>query len=195
MAIERIHMAQTKPAGKNFPGAHSCGDCALKCIDCKEQICPKCFVQCAVGNRCKKCASRFTSHVLVIPPKILLRTIAFTCAIGVAYGFVEPLIADFSFGYYGFIIKLVLFFFVGKLVHRVAGYKMGFKIIAAVVVGLLLGLVLGPVREEVTSMISTLQLLPPSEAEAAQGIKHALTNQAIGALVLIGGILIPFLRK
>ena len=72
---------------------------------------------------------------------------------------------------------------------------MGFKIIAAVVVGLLLGLVLGPVREEVTSMISTLQLLPPSEAEAAQGIKHALTNQAIGALVLIGGILIPFLRK
>ena len=170
MAIERIHMAQTKPAGKNFPGAHSCGDCALKCIDCKEQICPKCFVQCAVGNRCKKCASRFTSHVLVIPPKILLRTIAFTCAIGVAYGFVEPLIADFSFGYYGFIIKLVLFYFVGKLV-------------------------LGPVREEVTSMISTLQLLPPSEAEAAQGIKHALTNQAIGALVLIGGILIPFLRK
>jgi hypothetical protein len=44
-------------------------------------------------------------------------------------------------------------------------------------------------------MISTLQLLPPSEAEATQGIKHALTNQAIGALVLIGGILIPFLRK
>lgn len=96
---------------------------------------------------------------------------------GIGYGFVEPLIADFSFGYYGFIIKLVLFFFVGKLVHRVAGYKMGFKIIAAVVVGLLLGLVLGPVREEVTSMISTLQLLPPSRPEAAQGIKHALTNR------------------
>ncbi len=195
MAGKRTFMAQTKPTGKNFPGAHSCGDCALRCIDCKEQICPKCFVQCAVGNRCKKCSSRFTSHVLLISPQILLRTVAFTCVIGFAYGYVEPVIGDFSFGYYGILLKLVLFYFVGKLVQRVASYKMGAKIITAVVLGLLLGLALGPVREDVTNMILTLQALPGSEDEARAGIKHELTNQAIGALVLIGGILIPFWRK
>lgn len=34
---------------------HACGDSLLKCADCHAQICPKCVVECPVGNRCGAC--------------------------------------------------------------------------------------------------------------------------------------------
>jgi uncharacterized protein YegJ (DUF2314 family) len=121
-------------------GVHTCGDCRLACIDCNGQICPKCMVQCPVGNRCPKCAGRFTSHLLVVTPWIVIRTVAAAAVIGYAFGFLQMS----SMGFYGFFIMYAVGLLVGNVLHRVAGFKMGPKIIATVIAGVICGAALSP---------------------------------------------------
>lgn len=173
------------------PGGHSCGDSALRCQDCNEKVCPKCFVQCAVGNRCKKCAGRFTSHVLLVPTPVLLRTLGFTILLGIVFGFIEPAIHHIGYGFYGYLAILAGSFFVGKLVHRVAGYKMGAKITTAIIAGVLIGMAIGPMRDHVLTAIEMVR----TGSEAAEMGNSMLGAYAIEAFLFALGLVLPLCRR
>lgn len=99
---------------------------------------------CPVGNRCKKCAERFTSHLTKVSPKILLQTLLAAGVVGFAYGSIH----NFLFG--GFFIWFLIYgvgFLVGRGLHKVANHKLGGKIIATVVSGLLIGALASPARD------------------------------------------------
>ncbi len=71
-------------------GKHSHGDSRLTCVDCGEIICAKCFVQCPVGFRCQNCSKRFESHLTIVSPWIIARTVLACIVLGSIYGFVLP---------------------------------------------------------------------------------------------------------
>ncbi len=170
---------------------HSCGDSALKCIDCNEPVCPKCFVQCAAGNRRKKCAGRFTSHVLQVPPAILLKTLSYTAFLGFAFGYVNSGLTGMGFGFYSYLILLGLSYMVGKSVHRVAGYKLGPKIVVTILAGLFLGMALGPLRQELLTALSLSQAIGEDQAVG----QSMMQSHCIHIFLFALGILLPVLRK
>ena len=97
-----------------------------------------------MGNRCRKCADRFTSHLTKVTPKILLKTVFAAAIIGFAFGSIH----DFLFG--GIYIWIFIYgigFLVGRGLHKVADHKLGGKIIATVIGGLLIGALASPARD------------------------------------------------
>ncbi len=116
---------------------HKCGESMLKCIDCDSKICPKCMVQCPVGFRCPKCTTRFTSHLLKIDIWVLIR------------GFFGGLVAGLLFSILQVFAPLggiyMLFFvyfigaFVGNILFKISGRKLGGKVAASVAFGILAG--------------------------------------------------------
>jgi hypothetical protein len=167
---------------------HSCGQSALKCIDCADQVCPKCMVQCAVGNRCKKCAGRFTSHVLLVTPKVLIKLLLVTGIFGYLYGYVEPQLP--GMGFYGYLIQFGLAYALGRLAHRAASYKLGAKIILTALLGLAVGLVLGPTREIILSSIELSQ--QPDEEGVTSNI---LSTHLIHLAIFTVGLMMPLWKK
>lgn len=163
---------------------HSCGDSALKCVDCNEQVCPKCFVQCAVGNRCKKCAGRFTSHVLKAPPVVLIRLGLTMAALGLAYGFLAKRLLYMPLGIYGYAVEFFLFFALGKALHRVASYKQGAKVLGSAVAGLVVGLALSPLRDVIITSLSP-----------GAGADEAISEYLINLAIMFFGILAPYFRR
>ncbi|MBS1999592.1 MAG: hypothetical protein JSS86_24875 [Cyanobacteria bacterium SZAS LIN-2] len=169
---------------------HTCGDSALKCVDCDGQVCPKCFVQCAVGNRCKKCASRFTSHVLKTSPAVIIRLGLAMVALGVGYGFLARAVPEMPFGFYGYFIQFAIWFALGKGMHRVASYKQGPKVMATAIIGLLLGLALGPFRDIAIAAMSA------TSSTGEESYSSYLNGQhLVNAAIMIVGVLWPFVRR
>lgn len=115
---------------------HECGDTRLKCIDCDGPVCPKCFVQCPVGQRCKACSSKFSSHVLNVGFGQLALMFLVALALGGAFGFLG---AYLSGGLWMWIITYFLGVAAGNLIHKVVGFKIGPKVIAVATVGVLTG--------------------------------------------------------
>ncbi len=172
---------------------HSHADARLRCQDCNELICPRCMIQCAVGSRCKKCAGRFTSHVVQAGPAVLVRTGVAALAAGYAFGSAQAYVLGFSF--YSWIVLAVIGFGVGRLLHRIASYKIGMKIVAAVVAGLVVGLLLSPARDSTTAYLSTLNQ-PGSGAEAgANPAASLLTTHLAAMVVFIGCAVSAFFHK
>ncbi len=120
---------------------HSCGDSRLACSDCGATVCPKCMVECPVGNRCKKCAAKTESHILKVTPGIAIRTFLVAMLAGFAFTFLNPF---GSFSFYSWIIVYFVGTLVGNLIHRISGYKMGAVIVAVVIAGVALGAVANP---------------------------------------------------
>lgn len=176
------------PAFQKLKGTHSCRDSALKCVDCNGQVCPKCFVQCAVGNRCKKCASRFTSHVLLISPKVLAKLSAASVLLGIAWGYIQPHLE--IMGIYGYVIQFFAAAFLGKLLHKAASYKLGAKVTTVAALALIVGLAIGPSRDTVLNAIQYSNL-PPAEG----GDPNALGGELIRLAIFLIGALMPFIRK
>jgi len=116
---------------------HSCGDCALRCIDCNAQICPKCLVECPVGNRCKNCAKRFTSHVLQIDFWVVLRSFIAAFVAGLLFAFLQALFP--LGGFYMLTLGYLFGCLVGNIIFKIAGRKLGSKIAVIVAIGLLAG--------------------------------------------------------
>jgi hypothetical protein len=168
---------------------HSCGDSALKCVDCSEQVCPKCFVQCAVGNRCKKCAGRFTSHVLKAPPAVLIRLGLVMAAVGFGYGYLAPRLLSTPLGIYGYIVEFFIFLALGKFLHRAASYKMGAKVLGTAILGLIIGLVISPFRDVLMSLGSSAQ------AGAAGGGNDDASTYLVNLAIMLVGVLAPYFRK
>ena len=146
------------------------------------------MVQCAVGNRCKKCASRFTSHVLKVTPLILLRLTAAMAALGVAFGYAEPKFHYMPFGIYGYIVFFFIFSAIGKAMQRVASYKQGPKVFVSALFGLTLGLAIGPFRE---MFLATLN--PPPDIP--NGTLEVQSPLFMEAAIFICAVLWPFARK
>ncbi len=116
---------------------HNCGDSMLKCIDCDTQICPKCLVECPVGNRCANCTKRFTSHLLQISPWIIVRALLG----GIIAGFLF-LLSQIFCPLSGFFMLLIYYFLgalAGNLIFKIAGRKIGKKMAIAVGIGVLTG--------------------------------------------------------
>ncbi len=181
-------MSENK-AFEKLKGTHSCHDSGLKCVDCNEQICPKCMVQCAVGNRCKKCTTRFTSHVLLVTPKVLVKLLAVSMALGFAWGYAQPHLS--MMGFYGYFIQFFAAWFLGKtFLHRAASYKLGGRVTAVALVGLLLGLAIGPVQQEFLNALA-IYGLPVQDG----GDQTELGRVIVGVAIFLIGALMPFLRK
>ena len=147
------------------------------------------MVQCAVGNRCKKCASRFTSHILKTSPQILVRLSLAMAALGFAYGYLAPWLAYVPFGIYGYAIDFFIFLTIAKFMHRIAAFKLGPKVAITAFLSLLTGVMLGPARATLLS-VSEIGAAGPGGAEAYD------TGGSLMLLVLFfGTILWPFLRR
>ena len=176
------------PAFQKIKGTHSCRDSALKCVDCNSQVCPKCFVQCEVGNRFKKCASRFTSHVLLTSPKVLAKLTVAGVLLGVVWGYLQPRLE--IMGMYGYFIQFFAAAFLGKLLHRAASYKLGAKVTTAAALALIIGLAIGPSRDMVLNAIQFANM-PIEEG----GDPNALSGVFISLAIFLVGALLPFTRK
>jgi hypothetical protein len=116
---------------------HNCGESKLKCIDCEGQVCPKCMVQCPVGNRCAKCTKRFTSHVLKVDLWSILRGLFGGIIAGLLFGLLEIFCPVGGF----FILILVYFLGVlaGNIIFKLAGRKIGSKMAITAALGALIG--------------------------------------------------------
>lgn len=131
--------------------SHSCGESRLSCVECSAQICPQCLVQCPVGNRCRTCTAKFTTHLDAVPTPILLRTAGAALVLGFAFGHILPFI-----GFMGFWSWLVLYLvgaFIGKLMHKVAAHKLAQKILVAIAGGMIVGALASPARAELIGML------------------------------------------
>lgn len=118
-------------------GEHSCGDCKLRCTDCNAQICPKCMVQCPVGNRCRNCTKRFTSHVLQIDFWVILRGFGAAFIVGLLFSLLQGLCPMGGF----FMLFFIYLFgsFVGNIIFKIIGRKLGPKVAVTVAIGVLAG--------------------------------------------------------
>ncbi len=116
---------------------HSCGESMLKCIDCNAQICPKCLVQCPVGNRCPNCSKRFTSHVLKIDGWVILRCFIGGLVAGLLFSLLQVFIPLGGF----FMLFFVYLFgvFVGNILFKFTGRKLGGKVAATIAAGIFAG--------------------------------------------------------
>lgn len=116
---------------------HECGDSRLACIDCQAQVCPKCFVECPVGNRCKQCANKFESHVLTVTVGALVKMFITAAAIGAAFGVLQGFVP--GGGFWMWFIVYALGVGAGNIIHKVVGFRVGTKVMATATVGVLMG--------------------------------------------------------
>lgn len=175
---------------------HDHADARLRCQDCSELICPKCMVQCAVGARCKKCAGRFTSHVVQASPAIMIRTGLFALVAGFLFGAAQIHLLGFSF--YSWILLAAVGIGLSRLLHKISSYKMGSKIALAVVAGLVVGLLLSPARDTTIGYLTALNQ-PDAEAGAtrstANAIMQQLTTHLAAMIVFIGCSVSAFFNR
>jgi len=147
------------------------------------------MVQCAVGNRCKKCTTRFTSHVLLVTPKVLVKLLAVNMALGFGWGYIQPSLG--IMGFYGYFIQFFAALFLGKtILHRAASYKLGPRVTGVALLGLLLGLALGPVQQDFLNALAMYRL-PVEDG----GDQSELGRVIVSTAIFLVGSLMPFLRK
>lgn len=111
-----------------------------------------------MGNRCKKCASRFSSHVTKIPAIVIVRTALAATAVGFGFGSIYSQIYG---GYYGWILLYVAGFLIGQGLHKLASYKLGGTILTTIILSMILGSVLSTCRNEMIGMIPDSRLEAP----------------------------------
>lgn len=117
---------------------HDHSDTRLSCIECSEPICPQCMIQCAVGNRCPKCAAVPENPKLKVGPLTYAKVIACAVAVGCALNMLFKCIPCL----WGFNLVLIGFcgMGAGKFIHKISGYKPGKRLAAAVGVALIAGI-------------------------------------------------------
>lgn len=173
-------------------GKHSHGDSRLTCVDCSEIICSKCFVQCPVGFRCKNCSKRFESHLTIVSPWIIVRTVLVCVALGSLYGFVLP---GGGPSFFNFVIPYFVGAVSGKLVHKIAGYKLGKKVVTSIVSGLLVGMILSPISSNLYYEIYTLVTAPNYAIDEMTGIVCTIGPAAIFVFGVLSPIIYGYSRR
>src|SRR5262249_21430669 len=140
---------------------HSCGDSKLSCVGCSSQVCPKCLVQCPVGNRCKACANKTESHTVKVTAAVLLKTGVSAATVGALFGTLCSHMP--MYGYFSWIILYAGGLLVGNLLHKVSGFKLGSRIGSVVAGALIVGAILvptfrqAPESERVLAMMEIMQ--------------------------------------
>lgn len=140
------------------------------------------MVQCPVGNRCPKCAGKFTSHVLEVTPVVIAKTLAASIVVGCVFGFLNTSMM----GFYGYFILYAVGILVGNAIHRVSGYKMGPKISATVLVGVLVGTVLSPMYMRMSgSSSSSVRAAYTAAMPAGAGMTAVEDTSLRGELIML----------
>lgn len=123
----------------------------------------------------------------------MARTVLACIALGSIYGFVLP----GGMGILGFVITYFVGALCGKVVHKIAGYKLGKKVVVSIVAGLLIGMILSPISAILFSEISVLFAGPKVDASEVTG---EVTGEISTILFTIGpaaififGVLSPIL--
>lgn len=154
----------------------------LACIDCSAPVCPKCLVECAVGNRCGPCSGRFESHILKIPLLVKFKIGIVSAASGLIIMWIN------TDGYGGFFSWFILFgigYGLGLLIHRTSEYKYGPKVAPIAIIGAMLGMALN------TNVSIALYCVATGHASAG----YFFTSLFLGAAIGIAGILVPILNS
>ncbi len=152
-----------------FP-KHTCGESRLSCAECNEPVCPKCMVECPVGNRCRKCAAKTESHVIKVTPWVGVRTFVAAALAAYVFGFG----ASFLFGgYWSWLITYALGVLVGNLLHKVSGFKLGSIIVSVVVSGILCGTLLNPSTFNLLNAANEIHGEIPSAKTMVRTTEHA----------------------
>jgi hypothetical protein len=126
--------------------------------------------------------------VLLTSPKILAKLSAASVLLGIAWGYIQPHLE--IMGIYGYFIQFVAALFLGKLLHKVASYKLGAKVATVAALTLIIGLAIGPSREMVLNAIQYSNL-PAAEG----GDPNALGAELISLSIFLIAALMPFIRK
>ncbi len=100
-----------------------------------------------------------------------------------------------GYSIFSWLILLAVGIGVGKMLHRVASYKLGTKIIAAVVAGLLVGLLLSPARDTTLMYLTALGQPADVEEGGASSMMSAFATQVGAMLVFLGASISPFFNK
>jgi len=129
----------------------------LRCASCNELICPRCLVHTPVGAKCPTCAS--SKGVAVFTPSPL--HIALAGGTGLVLGAVAGWGAEFSVGYFTFILAFIYGGFAGGTILRASGRKRGLKMEVIAGVSLALGAVGGRVLTAASLLASPGAVRPP----------------------------------
>lgn len=171
---------------------HDCGESRLTCSDCSAQICPSCFVQCAVGNRCKKCASRFTSHVLQVSKLHVAKASAVASVAGFAFGFLMNIVGTCG------LLPLILSFgagvLCGRLTHKAASYKLGKALSIGVFIFALGGFMLSPLGSRFLT-VASLTLQPGVAEETLTMASSVMTRALLTFGLFLLALMMPFFRR
>ncbi|HEY9677807.1 MAG TPA: hypothetical protein V6C76_07345 [Drouetiella sp.] len=171
--------------------SHDHSNSLLRFQDCNDAICPKCMVQCAVGSRCKKCAGKFSSHVVKVTPAIMVKAGICSLLVGFVFGNCLDQVPSYSFFIWAVLIAAGVA--VGKVLHRISSYKMGPTIAAAVAAGLIAGLMVSPARETTAAFI-----MGGFHAASDPDAQNALTSLALtrmaSIVVFLGAIMSLFMN-
>lgn len=118
--------------------AHDHSDTRLSCIDCADPICPQCMVQCAVGNRCPRCAAVPERPELKTGPLTYVKVISCGIAVGVALNMLYQL----THNWWGVQLVLVGFcgYASGMFIHKLSDNKPGKRLAPFVGSAVLLGI-------------------------------------------------------
>lgn len=92
----------------------------LTCASCGTPICPECFVETPVGHKCRACG-RVKNPALTTPKPG--QAVA-TFAVGVAAGALVSILAG-SISLFALFLAFYAGRHLGKLLHRIGGYKVG----------------------------------------------------------------------
>jgi hypothetical protein len=161
---------------------HNCGASKLQCIDCSGPICPRCLVQCPVGNRCKNCTKRFDSHLLKVNFGVIARALLGSAVLGFLFNVLDGFLP--LGGFYMLFLAYFIGGLAGGLLFQISGRKIGPKVATTVAIGLLLGsLSSGLVWQNIQAALigmppgihSRAHRAAPAEKQIAKG---ASTNEA-----------------
>lgn len=149
-------------------------------------------MQCAVGNRCKKCASRFTSHVLLVSKATIAKASAVAAVAGFAFGFVMNIVG--TCGWLPLILSFGVGVLCGKVTHKVASYKLGKPLSICVFIFALAGFALSPLGSRFIT-VATLALQPGIAEETIAMASSVMTRALLAFGLFLLALMMPFFRR
>lgn len=103
------------------------------------------MVQCAVGNRCKKCAGKFSTHLVKMTPMVITKVVLLSFASSyliIATEHVASLSVPICM--IGPISVAVSAYFLGGFIHKASGYKDGKLLTPFILIPLVIGFLVNP---------------------------------------------------
>lgn len=99
-------------------------------------------------------------------------------------------------GWFGFLVPYFVGTLLGKLVHRIAGFKLGKKIVTTIVVGLIVGMLVSPLSSDVFQMVVAMfKATPDSDGDMPGMSTITYLLYSLGpAVIFVFGVLSPIIN-